>query len=396
MYISVWQKTDVINLHSHNRKGQHKMKKYDYLIVGAGLFGAVFAHEATKKGKTCLVIDKRDHIGGNIYTEDVEGIQVHRYGAHIFHTSKKEIWDYVNQFTEFNHFVNSPIAVYKDELYNLPFNMNTFHQLWGVKTPAQAKAKIQEQISRMHITHPKNLEEQALALVGQDVYEKLVEGYTRKQWGRECKDLPSFIIKRLPVRLTFDNNYFNALYQGIPVGGYTKMVANMLDGIEVRLEEDYFENKADWDAMAKKVVYTGAIDAYFEYSLGVLEYRSVRFDTEVLDIPNFQGNAAVNYTDAETPWTRIIEHKWFEFGKDADGNDLPKTVISREYSSEWKLGDEPYYPVNDAKNGALYEKYKELAKKEEKVIFGGRLGEYKYYDMDAVIASALELVKKEL
>ena len=371
-------------------------KKYDYLIVGAGLFGATFAHLATKRGKRCLVIDKRSHVGGNVYCEEIEGINVHKYGAHIFHTSDKKIWDYINQFAEFNHYINSPVAVYKDELYNLPFNMNTFHQLWGVRTPAEAKAKIQEQIARMHITHPKNLEEQAISLVGTDIYEKLIKGYTQKQWGIECKDLPSFIIKRLPVRLTFDNNYFNALYQGIPVGGYTKMVANMLDGIEVRLEEDYFENKADWDAMAKKVVYTGAIDAYFEYSLGVLEYRSVRFDTEVLDIPNFQGNAAVNYTDAETPWTRIIEHKWFEFGKDADGNDLPKTVISREYSSEWKLGDEPYYPVNDAKNGALYEKYKELAKKEEKVIFGGRLGEYKYYDMDAVIASALELVKKEL
>ena len=375
------------------------MKKYDYLIVGAGLFGAVFAHEATKKGKTCLVIDKRDHIGGNIYTEEVEGIQVHKYGAHIFHTSKKEIWDYVNQFTEFNHFVNSPIAVYKDELYNLPFNMNTFHQLWGVRTPAEAKAKIQEQISRMHITHPKNLEEQALALVGQDVYEKLVEGYTRKQWGRECKDLPSFIIKRLPVRLTFDNNYFNALYQGIPEGGYTKMVANMLNDselsgrIEVRLGVDYLASadaKEELDSQAEKVVYTGAIDAYFDYKLGNLEYRSVRFETETLDTPNFQGNAAVNYTDAETPWTRIIEHKWFEFGKDENGDDLPKTVISREYSSEWKPGDEPYYPVNDEKNGALYAQYKELADAESKVIFGGRLGEYKYYDMDAVVAAALD------
>ena len=350
---------------------------YDYLIVGAGLYGAVFAHEAKKAGKKVLVIDRRPNIAGNVYTEPMEGIQVHKYGAHIFHTNNKEVWNYVNQFAEFNRFTNSPVANYHGE-------------------PQEAAAKIEEQRKAAGITEPKNLEEQAISLVGTDIYEKLIKGYTQKQWGRECKDLPSFIIKRLPVRLTFDNNYFNALYQGIPVGGYTKMVANMLDSIEVRLEEDYFENKAEWDAMAKKVVYTGAIDAYFEYSLGVLEYRSVRFDTEVLDIPNFQGNAAVNYTDAETPWTRIIEHKWFEFGKDADGKDLPKTVISREYSSEWKLGDEPYYPVNDAKNGALYEKYKELAEKEDKVIFGGRLGEYKYYDMDAVIASALELVKKEL
>ena len=369
---------------------------YDYLIVGAGLYGAVFAHEAKKAGKKVLVIDRRPNIAGNVYTEPMEGIQVHKYGAHIFHTNNKEVWNYVNQFAEFNRFTNSPVANYHGELYSLPFNMYTFNKMWGVVTPQEAAVKIEEQRKAAGITEPKNLEEQAISLVGTDIYEKLIKGYTQKQWGRECKDLPSFIIKRLPVRLTFDNNYFNALYQGIPVGGYTKMVANMLDGIEVRLEEDYFENKVDWDAMAKKVVYTGAIDAYFEYSLGVLEYRSVRFDTEVLDIPNFQGNAAVNYTDAETPWTRIIEHKWFEFGKDADGNDLPKTVISREYSSEWKLGDEPYYPVNDAKNGALYEKYNELAKKEEKVIFGGRLGEYKYYDMDAVIASALELVKKEL
>ena len=369
---------------------------YDYLIVGAGLYGAVFAHEAKKAGKKVLVIDRRPNIAGNVYTEPMEGIQVHKYGAHIFHTNNKEVWSYVNQFAEFNRFTNSPVANYHGELYSLPFNMYTFNKMWGVVTPQEATAKIEEQRKAAGITEPKNLEEQAISLVGTDIYEKLIKGYTQKQWGRECKDLPSFIIKRLPVRLTFDNNYFNALYQGIPVGGYTKMVANMLDGIEVRLEEDYFENKADWDAMAKKVVYTGAIDAYFEYSLGVLEYRSVRFDTEVLDIPNFQGNAAVNYTDAETPWTRIIEHKWFEFGKDADGNDLPKTVISREYSSEWKLGDEPYYPVNDAKNGVLYEKYKELAGKEEKVIFGGRLGEYKYYDMDAVIASALDLAKKEL
>ena len=369
---------------------------YDYIVVGTGLYGAVFAHEAKKAGKKVLVIDRRPNIAGNVYTEPMEGIQVHKYGAHIFHTNNKKVWNYVNQFAEFNRFTNSPVANYHGELYSLPFNMYTFNKMGGVVTPQEAAAKIEEQRKAAGITEPKNLEEQAISLVGTDIYEKLIKGYTQKQWGRECKDLPSFIIKRLPVRLTFDNNYFNALYQGIPVGGYTKMVANMLDGIEVRLEEDYFKNKTDWDAMAKKVVYTGAIDAYFEYSLGVLEYRSVRFDTEVLDIPNFQGNAAVNYTDAETPWTRIIEHKWFEFGKDADGNDLPKTVISCEYSSEWKLGDEPYYPVNDAKNGALYEKYKELAEKEEKVIFGGRLGEYKYYDMDAVIASALDLAKKEL
>ena len=372
------------------------MKKYDYLIVGAGLFGAVFAHEAKEAGKTCLVIDKRNHIAGNIYTDKVKDIDVHQYGAHIFHTSNETVWNYVNRFAKFNRYTNSPVANYKGEIYNMPFNMNTFNKLWGVVTPQEAQAKIEEQKAAYHVENPQNLEEQAISLIGPDVYTKLVKGYTEKQWGKRATELPSFIIKRLPVRLTFDNNYFNALYQGIPVGGYTRMVANMLDGIEVRLEEDYFKIKADWDAMAKKVVYTGAIDAYFEYSLGVLEYRSVRFDTEVLDIPNFQGNAAVNYTDAETPWTRIIEHKWFEFGKDADGNDLPKTVISREYSSEWKLGDEPYYPVNDAKNGVLYEKYKELAGKEEKVIFGGRLGEYKYYDMDAVIASALDLAKKEL
>ena len=369
---------------------------YDYLIVGAGLYGAVFAHEARKAGKKVLVIDRRPNIAGNVYTEPVEGIQVHKYGAHIFHTNNREVWSYVNQFAEFNRFTNSPVANYHGELYSLPFNMYTFNKMWGVVTPEEAALKIEEQRKAAGITEPKNLEEQAISLVGTDIYEKLIKGYTQKQWGRECKDLPAFIIKRLPVRLTFDNNYFNALYQGIPVGGYTKMVANMLEGIEVRLNEEYFDDKAKWDAMADKVVYTGAIDAYFEYSLGVLEYRSVRFDTEVLDKPNFQGNAAVNYTDAETPWTRIIEHKWFEFGKDSDGNDLAKTVISREYSSEWKLGDEPYYPVNDEKNGALYEKYKELSKKEEKVIFGGRLGEYKYYDMDAVIASALDLVKKEL
>ena len=369
---------------------------YDYLIVGAGLFGAVFAHEAKKHGKSCLVVEKRNHIAGNIYCKNVDGIHVHQYGAHIFHTSDRKIWDYINQFSEFNNYINSPVAIYKDELYNLPFNMNTFSKMWNIQTPAQAKAKIAEQIADLGITEPKNLEEQALSLVGTDVYEKLIKGYTEKQWGRPCTELPSFIIKRLPVRLTFDNNYFNALYQGIPVGGYTKMIANMLGDVEVRLNTDYFEYKEELDALAEKVIYTGPIDAYFDYKLGELEYRSVRFETEVLDQPNFQGNAAVNYTDAETPWTRIIEHKWFEFGKDEEGNDLPKTVISREYSSEWKLGDEPYYPVNDEKNGKLYEEYKKLAEKEENIIFGGRLGEYKYYDMDAVIAAALDMCEKEL
>lgn len=369
---------------------------YDYLIVGAGLFGSVFARQATDAGKKVLVIDKRPNIAGNVYTEDIENIHVHKYGAHIFHTNNKEVWNYVTRFAEFNRFTNSPVANYKGELYSLPFNMYTFNKMWGVVTPEEAAAKIKEQRNEAGITEPHNLEEQAISLVGKDIYEKLIKGYTEKQWGRDCKDLPEFIIKRLPVRLSFDNNYFNALYQGIPVGGYTKMVANMLDGIEVRLDTDYFENKMELDALADKIVYTGAIDAYFEYQLGALEYRSVRFETEVLDKPNFQGNAAVNYTDRETPWTRIIEHKWFEFGKDDDGNDIPKTVISREYSSEWKVGDEPYYPVNDEKNGALYQEYKKLADKEQKVIFGGRLGEYKYYDMDAVIASALELAEKEL
>ena len=368
---------------------------YDYLVVGSGLFGAVFARRATDAGKKVLVIDKRPNIAGNVYTEKVEGINFHKYGAHIFHTNNTEVWNYVNRFATFNRFTNSPVANYKGELYSMPFNMYTFNKMWGVVTPEEAAAKIEEQ--RQEITgEPQNLEEQAISLVGRDIYEKLVKGYTEKQWGRDCKELPAFIIKRLPVRLTFDNNYFNALYQGIPIGGYTKMVANLLDGIDVQLNEDYLEDRAKWDALADKVVYTGAIDAFFNYSLGNLEYRSVRFENEVLDIPNFQGNAAVNYTDRETPWTRIIEHKWFEFGKDENGNDLPKTVISREYSSEWKPGDEPYYPVNDEKNGELYKKYRALAEQEEKVIFGGRLGEYKYYDMDAVIASALECAKKEL
>ena len=368
---------------------------YDFLIVGAGLYGAVIAQRAKASGKSVLVIDKRDHMAGNVYTEDVEGIHVHKYGAHIFHTNNKAVWDYINQFATFNRFTNSPVANYHGELYSLPFNMYTFNKMWGVVTPEDAAAKIEEQ--RKEITgEPQNLEEQAISLVGRDVYEKLVKGYTEKQWGRDCKELPAFIIKRLPVRLTFDNNYFNALYQGIPVGGYTKMVERMLNGIEVKTGVDYLANKDEWDAQAERIIYTGAIDAYFNYSLGNLEYRSVRFETELLDTPNFQGNAAVNYTDRETPWTRIIEHKWFEFGKDENGNDLPKTVISREYSSEWKLGDEPYYPVNDEKNGQLYAQYKDLADKEQKVIFGGRLGEYKYYDMDQVIAVALEKAEELL
>ena len=372
------------------------MNPYDYLIVGVGLFGAVFAHEAKKVGKSVLVIEKRDHIAGNVYTEDMEGIHVHKYGAHIFHTNLKHVWDYVQQFATFNRFTNSPVANYHGELYSLPFNMYTFNKMWGVVTPEEAAAKIEEERRAAGITEPKNLEEQAISLVGTDIYEKLIKGYTEKQWGRPCSELPAFIIKRLPVRLTFDNNYFNALYQGIPVGGYTRMVGNMLHGVEVKLGTDYLADKEKWDSMAERVIYTGPIDAYFHYALGPLEYRSVRFETEVLDQPNFQGNAAVNYTDRETPWTRIIEHKWFEFGKDSEGNDLPKTVISREYSSEWKVGDEPYYPVNDEKNGALYQKYKQLAKKETKVIFGGRLGEYKYYDMDAVIDSALKCAEKRL
>ena len=368
---------------------------YDYLIIGSGLFGSVFARQAADAGKKVLVIDKRPNIAGNVYTEKVEGINFHKYGAHIFHTNNTEVWNYVNRFATFNRFTNSPVANYKGELYSMPFNMYTFNKMWGVVTPEEAAAKIEEQ--KKEITgEPQNLEEQAISLVGRDIYEKLVKGYTEKQWGRDCKELPAFIIKRLPVRLTFDNNYFNALYQGIPVGGYTKLVENLLEGIEVRLNEDYLENKAEWNAMAEKVVYTGAIDAYFDYALGNLGYRSVCFENEILDVPNFQGNAAVNYTDKETPWTRIIEHKWFEFGKDEEGNDLPKTIISKEYSSEWKPGDEPYYPVNDEKNGELYQKYKALAEKEENIIFGGRLGEYKYYDMDAVIASALECARNQL
>jgi UDP-galactopyranose mutase len=373
-----------------------KKSMYDYLVVGAGLFGSVFAREAANKGKKVLVIDKRPNIAGNVYTEDIEGIHVHKYGAHIFHTNNSIVWNYIQQFATFNRFTNSPVANYHGELYSLPFNMYTFNKMWGVVTPEEAAAKIEEQKKAAGITEPKNLEEQAISLVGTDIYEKLIKGYTEKQWGRPCTELPAFIIKRLPVRLTFDNNYFNALYQGIPVGGYTKMVENMLKGIEVRVGVDYLEDKEELDGIAEKVIYTGPIDAYFDYCLGNLEYRSVRFETEVLDKDNFQGNAAVNYTDRETPWTRIIEHKWFQFGKDDEGNDLPKTVVSREYSSEWKPGDEPYYPVNDKKNGELYKKYRELAEKEDKVIFGGRLGEYKYYDMDKVIESALKCAEKEL
>lgn len=367
---------------------------YDYLVVGSGLFGAVFAHEAKKAGKSVLLVDKRPHIAGNVYTEKIEGINVHKYGAHIFHTNNRQVWEYITQFAEFNRFTNSPVANYKGELFSLPFNMYTFNKMWGVVTPEEALAKIEEQ--RREIGgQPQNLEEQAISLVGHDIYEKLIKGYTEKQWGRDCKDLPAFIIKRLPVRLTFDNNYFNALYQGIPVGGYTKLVANLLEGIEVRLNTDYLADKAVLDALADKVVYTGPIDAYFDYQLGTLEYRSVRFETELLDKPNYQGNAAVNYTDRETPWTRIIEHKWFEFGKDENGNDLPKTIISREYSSEWQPGDEPYYPVNDEQNGRLYARYKKLAEAEPEVIFGGRLGEYRYYDMDQVIAAALRCCAEE-
>ena len=386
-----------IFLHSIiNFKGEQINMKYDYLVVGAGLYGAVFAHEAKKAGKSVLVIDKRPNIAGNVYTEAVESIQVHKYGAHIFHTNNRRVWEYVNQFADFNRFTNSPVANYNGELYSLPFNMYTFNKMWGVVTPEEAAAKIEEQKKEAGIVEPKNLEEQAISLVGRDIYEKLIKGYTEKQWGRPCNELPAFIIKRLPVRLTFDNNYFNALFQGIPIGGYTKMVANMLEGIEVQLNADYLKNKESYDTIADKIIYTGAIDAFYDYKLGTLEYRSVRFETELLDVPNFQGNAAVNYTDEKTPWTRIIEHKWFEFGKDADGQDLPKTVISKEFSSEWKPGDEPYYPVNDEKNGKLYEQYKCLAETENKVIFGGRLGEYKYYDMDQVIAAALNMAEKEL
>lgn len=364
--------------------------RYDYLIVGAGLYGSVFAYEAKKRGKTCLVIDKRSHIGGNIYCEEIEGINVHKYGAHIFHTSNKVIWEYINQFAEFNHYVNSPVAVYKDELYNLPFNMNTFSKMWNIRTPQEAKDIIAKQIAELDISEPKNLEEQALSLAGRDVYEKLVKGYTEKQWGRDCTDLPAFIIKRLPLRFTYDNNYFNDRFQGIPMGGYTKIIEKMLDGIDVKVATDYFEFIKENPDIAEKTLFTGMIDEYYDYQLGALEYRSVRFETEVLDCDNYQGNAVVNYTDREVPYTRIIEHKHFEFGHQE------KTVISREYSSEWKVGMEPYYPVNNDQNNALFAAYKALASKEEKVIFGGRLGNYQYYDMDKVIEAALNLVAEEL
>ena len=369
---------------------------YDYLIVGAGLYGSVFAHEAAAHGKHCLVIDKRSQIAGNVYTEEVAGIHVHKYGAHIFHTNNRAVWEYVNQFATFNRFTNSPVANYHGELYSLPFNMYTFNKMWGVVTPEEARAKIEEQRRNAHIENPRNLEEQAISLVGTDIYEKLIKGYTEKQWGRPCSELPAFIIRRLPVRFTFDNNYFNARYQGIPIGGYTKLVRHLLDGIEVQLNVDYLENRNHLDQMAEHVIYTGPVDAYFGYSLGTLEYRSVRFETEVLDIHNFQGNAAVNYTDRETPWTRIIEHKWFEFGRDEEGNELPTTVISREYSSEWEKGDEPYYPVNDKKNTDLLNEYKLLANRQDKVTFGGRLGTYQYYDMDKVISLALQEAGRQL
>ncbi len=371
------------------RKAEKTGNKYDYLVVGAGLYGATFAREAYKAGKRCLVIDKRDHVGGNVYTENISDINVHKYGAHIFHTSKPEVWKYVNQFASFNNYINAPVAVYKDELYNLPFNMNTFSKLWGVRTPQEAKDKIAEQIADLNITDPQNLEEQALSLVGTDVYEKLVKGYTEKQWGRDCKDLPAFIIRRLPLRFTYDNNYFNDRYQGIPEGGYTKIIDTMLDGIDTKLGVDYKDYIKEHPDSFDKVIYTGPIDEYFDYSLGNLEYRTVRFETEELEQEDYQGNAVVNYTDREVPWTRIIEHKHFEFTK------APTTIISKEFSEEWKPGMEPYYPVNDEKNSALFEKYKELAAKEEKVIFGGRLGDYKYYNMDQVIESAVRLAESE-
>lgn len=361
---------------------------YDFLIVGAGLYGATLARMAKDAGKTALVIDKRDHIAGNAYTEEIDGITVHRYGAHIFHTNDREVWKFINRFAEFNRFTNSPIANYRGELYNLPFNMNTFHQMWGVTTPEEASAEIERQRGDAGITKPRNLEEQAISLVGRDIYEKLVKGYTEKQWGRPCEELPASIIKRLPIRLTFDNNYFNALYQGIPVDGYTHMVERMLDGLEVRLGVDYLQDRETLDALAKKTVYTGTIDEFYDYRFGPLEYRSVRFETELLDIPNYQGNAVVNYTDSETPWTRVIEHKHFTFGSQ------PNTVISREYPMEWKPGNEPYYPINDDRNNALYSKYAALAEKEKRVVFGGRLGEYKYYDMDQVIRKAIEKAKE--
>ena len=366
------------------------MRKYDYLIVGSGLFGSIFAYEANKRGKKCLIIDKRSHIGGNVYTEEVEGINVHKYGAHIFHTSDKMIWDYIQQVADFNRYTNSPIAIYKDEVYNMPFNMNTFSRLWNIKTPKEAKEIIEKQKEESGITEPKNLEEQAISMVGKDIYEKLVKGYTGKQWGRPCTELPSFIIKRLPVRFTYDNNYFNDLYQGIPIGGYTKIIEKMLTGIDTKLNYDYFEHRDELNQIADKIVFTGMIDQFYDYKFGTLEYRSLRFETEVLDEENYQGNAVVNYTEYDIPYTRIIEHKHFEFGNQ------PKTIITKEYPSKWEKGDEPYYPMNDEKNNTLYAKYKELADQENNVIFGGRLGQYKYYDMHNVIAEALKCVDKEL
>ena len=366
------------------------MDCYNYLIVGTGLFGSIFAYEANKRGKKCLIIDKRSHIGGNIYTEEVEGINVHKYGAHIFHTSDKMIWDYIQQFADFNQYTNSPIAIYKDEVYNMPFNMNTFSRLWNIKTPKEAKEIIEKQKEESGITEPKNLEEQAISMVGKDIYEKLVKGYTGKQWGRPCTELPSFIIKRLPVRFTYDNNYFNDLYQGIPIGGYTKIIEKMLTGIDTKLNYDYFEHRDELNQIADKIVFTGMIDQFYDYKFGTLEYRSLRFETEVLDEENYQGNAVVNYTEYDIPYTRIIEHKHFEFGNQ------PKTIITKEYPSKWEKGDEPYYPMNDEKNNTLYAKYKELADQENNVIFGGRLGQYKYYDMHNVIAEALKCVDKEL
>lgn len=363
---------------------------YDYLIVGAGLYGATAARRLTDAGKRVLVVDKRPQVGGNVYTKTIEGIDVHLYGAHIFHTNNKTVWEYVNRFADFNHYINSPLANYREELFSLPFNMYTFNKMWGVVAPEEAEAIISQQRTAAGITEPRNLEEQAISLVGRDIYEKLVKGYTEKQWGRSCEELPAFIIKRLPVRMTFDNNYYDAIYQGIPIGGYTRMVENMLKGIEVRLNTDYLKQRAALNMLAEKVIYTGPIDAYFDYSLGSLEYRSLRFETKLLDKPNYQGNAVINFTDRETPYTRIIEHKWFQFGRDSEGRNLPKTVITREYPSEWKPGAEPYYPVNDAKNMALYARYKELSDQEKNVIFGGRLGNYSYYDMDQVIAAALE------
>ncbi len=370
------------------------MPKYDYLIVGAGLYGATIAREATDAGKKVLIIEKRPHIAGNAYTKNIEGINVHTYGPHIFHTNNGRVWEFVNRFVDFNRFTNSPLANYKGELYSLPFNMWTFYKMWGVVTPEEAATKIEKQKKEARISEPRNLEEQAISLVGIDVYEKLIKGYTEKQWGRSCSDLPAFIIQRLPIRFTFDNNYYNAIYQGIPIGGYTKMVDRMLKGIDVQLNTDFLMDKAYFRKLAATIIYTGAIDAFFDYELGALEYRSIRFETEKINQANFQGNAVVNYTDYETPYTRIIEHKWFEFGKDATGKELPVTIISREYSSEWIVGDEPYYPINDEKNIVRYSAYKKMAEEEKNTIFGGRLGCYKYFDMDAVIAEALKLSKR--